>query len=372
MKPGVIVSIIILITANLFASDFSKLKMINSGVGGNNTRQGLKRFTKDVLNFKPAIAIIFFGMNDAVNDHNSVPLPEFKKNIAKMIDLSKKNNVKTILVTVHPIMETKLYQRHKDNLQKFYLNRGGANKIIASYNQAIRELAKENQVPLVDFYQKAKTVNPEFSSNLITGSDGVHLCENGKKVLAQLVVEKLKKIAKGNETIVCFGDSITEFDYSTEVLRILDSKRFPTYTTSVTPSDNHPDTTPPLMLFDGNFKNISNHSVEYSDDVEIIVDLQKSEDLESIELIAFNGENYRLNEVELFVGNRQDSLKRSGSLKNKEDAGREAQIFKFGVNEKIRFIKLRVKKSKNSKRILLSEIRIQKANNLSEKKSEEL
>lgn len=40
------------------------LELINSGVSGNTSTQGLERIEKDVLIHKPDIVLINFGMND--------------------------------------------------------------------------------------------------------------------------------------------------------------------------------------------------------------------------------------------------------------------------------------------------------------------
>ena len=46
-------------------NDFGrKFHLINSGVSGNNTREALKRFDRDVASFKPDIVIVTLGGND--------------------------------------------------------------------------------------------------------------------------------------------------------------------------------------------------------------------------------------------------------------------------------------------------------------------
>ena len=59
-----------------------KFHIINSGVSGNNTREALSRFDRDVADFKPDMVIVTLGGNDcipALDRH--VPEEEFVKNL---------------------------------------------------------------------------------------------------------------------------------------------------------------------------------------------------------------------------------------------------------------------------------------------------
>ena len=367
MKKMMIFLAVLTMLSSLSANSFKKLKMINSGIGGNNSRQGLKRFAKDVLKYKPDTVIIFFGMNDAVNDGNSVSLDEFRKNLTAMVDMARINKITPLLVTIHPVDEKALYRRHKDNLQKFYLSRGGANKILDSYNDIIRALAQEKDVALIDFAKEATSVNLNAGKNIVSSKDGVHLSIAGKQVLGKLIAKILRKDAEAFEKIVCFGDSITYFGYITEVLKELDPERFPIYTTSVASVMPHKDTEPPSLLIDGNYKNIGNQSVQYPDDVEILVDLRKQKTISKIKIIGFNGGNYKLHDISLFVGKEKNNLNKIGFQLIKEKSDRKARIFTFNISQKIRYFKVKVIKTKGAGRILLSEIKIEEERKCNEK-----
>lgn len=56
--------------------------MINSGVGGNTSREALDRIGKDVLVYRPDLVMVEFGGNDATPDPNREVSPdEFEENL---------------------------------------------------------------------------------------------------------------------------------------------------------------------------------------------------------------------------------------------------------------------------------------------------
>lgn len=62
----------------------AQVSAVNGATGGDTTVQGLQRLQKKVLEEKPDLVLIGFGMND--NNINSVPVPAFKHNLLAMID----------------------------------------------------------------------------------------------------------------------------------------------------------------------------------------------------------------------------------------------------------------------------------------------
>jgi lysophospholipase L1-like esterase len=63
----------------------ARITAVNGATGGDTTVQGLKRLPTKVLAEKPDLVLIGFGMND--QNVGGVPLPEFKKNLEKMVAL---------------------------------------------------------------------------------------------------------------------------------------------------------------------------------------------------------------------------------------------------------------------------------------------
>ncbi len=117
-----------------------KVQVINSGVGGDTTRGALKRLDAAVLDLKPDLVIIMFGVNDenARGDSNDVPVAEYKKNLTEMVGkIRTKTGADVILMTTS--MKNLGWEATKGNLDK--------------YADCVRGLGKELNVCVVDSFQ---------------------------------------------------------------------------------------------------------------------------------------------------------------------------------------------------------------------------
>ena len=160
---------------------------VNAGVGGHNTKQGLHRMQKDVLDHDPAVVVILFGTNDVRVDSERayVLLEQFEKNLEEMVKRSRKAGAEVVMCTLPPINEKKYFTRHK--LEDFIAH-GGLKKLLADYRGATMNVAKRNKVPLVDLNQVLEN-HPKWIS-----PDGVHPSKEGTAIIAKLVAEKVKPL----------------------------------------------------------------------------------------------------------------------------------------------------------------------------------
>ena len=55
----------------------ARVEIVNAGISGNTTVQGLSRIDKDVLDKQPHLVVVMFGMNDVAR----LPLKEFAANL---------------------------------------------------------------------------------------------------------------------------------------------------------------------------------------------------------------------------------------------------------------------------------------------------
>jgi acyl-CoA thioesterase-1 len=74
----------------------SRVTAVNGATGGDTTVQGLQRLPAKVLDEKPDLVLIGFGMND----HNigSVPLPQFQQNLEEIVDRIRQNTEAEIIL----------------------------------------------------------------------------------------------------------------------------------------------------------------------------------------------------------------------------------------------------------------------------------
>ena len=161
------------------------IRVINAGVNGNTSRQGLKRLERDVLSRKPDAVIIFFGVNDSRLDAPKihVPLPEYETNLSTIIDRCRAIGAKVILGASPPVDSEAYYTRHpKTN----YLAVGGLEPWLTKYRETVLRVVESKRVPLVDLNQRL-TNEPAWRQ-----PDGVHPTDEGNKILARIFAQKIK------------------------------------------------------------------------------------------------------------------------------------------------------------------------------------
>ena len=210
MKQVSLISLLIL-PAGLKSQSEKPVVVLNKGIGGNNTVAALKRFDKDVLEAKPDYLIIYIGMNDSVNSHGIVALDDYKGNMQKMLDAARKNGISPVIVTMNPVIETYVKKRHPQHPA------GNINGYQKTYDDAIRSLAAENNIPLVDLrklvleHSKSLEEKDSLLRNMANSNveDGVHLTAEGYREFAKLFEVVFKGKIKPGDVVVCFGDSLT-------------------------------------------------------------------------------------------------------------------------------------------------------------------
>ncbi len=87
-----------------YPSQLSKLlqtEVINAGVNGENTQQGLQRLPGILEKYKPQVLIICHGGNDILRRKS---LLKAKENISQMVKLAREKNIHVVLVGV-PALE---------------------------------------------------------------------------------------------------------------------------------------------------------------------------------------------------------------------------------------------------------------------------
>ncbi|SIN90403.1 SGNH/GDSL hydrolase family protein [Chitinophaga niabensis] len=191
--------------------------VINAGVGGNNTDDLLKRIDKDCLAHKPALTVLMAGTND-MNSRKYIPLEQYRKNMATLIEKIQASKSKVLLMTILPFYEPYLLTRHDP---AFYGTDGPA-KRRAAVNETIKSLAAAYKTELLDLgilFEKVGKVGLDKDSLIQNEAnsqktDGIHPTPNGYRFIGLAVYEHILLQKLPQSRIVCFGDSITNGDGS--------------------------------------------------------------------------------------------------------------------------------------------------------------
>jgi len=165
----------------------SQYEFIGAGIGGNKVYDLYLRMDSDVLARTPDIVVIYIGVNDVWHKASygtGTDPDKFEKFYNAIIKRIQQKHIRVILCTPAVIGERTDFTNQQD---------GDLNR----YSVIIRNLAVQNNLPLVDLRQKFldynKQYNTENKEQGILTRDRVHLNAKGN----QLVAEELWKILKG-------------------------------------------------------------------------------------------------------------------------------------------------------------------------------
>lgn len=167
-----------------------EILIYNLGVSGDNTEDLLERFeseTKSRLREDTSIEIIFdIGINDSQFIHskgrNSIPEDKFKNNIHKLIELARKYSSKIIFIGLTPVDEAKTCPIEWNK------NKSYKNEYIKKYNNLIKLICKENNIPFIDIFSEWVKLN--YKKLL---EDGLHPNTEGHKLIYERIKEFLEK-----------------------------------------------------------------------------------------------------------------------------------------------------------------------------------
>jgi lysophospholipase L1-like esterase len=195
--------------ADLLANDLSytgkDVKIINAGIGGHTTKMAKARFEKEVLNVKPEVVVIMFGINDAAvdvwkdppADKPRVSLADYRNNLTEMVQALKEQGMRVVLMTSNPLYwsATTLELYGKPPYQPEDVD--GFNVVLRDYITAVREIAKTEDVGLVDVFAafEAYDAEPKHKPGALS-PDGMHPADAGHRIIADLLIEHLTSADK--------------------------------------------------------------------------------------------------------------------------------------------------------------------------------
>lgn len=180
-----------------------KLSFLNAGISGDKADGGLRRYQEQVLDEKPTIVTINFGMNDGgygAFDEGKHKI--FVDSTAKMLKLSKDAGVRVVLMSPNAV-DPRIQERFKlylETQQQFYA--------------PLKELAAADGAWFVDQYAITRTILEKLAADnakdVVPLYDGFHTAPSGGLLMSYAILTGLKAPAVVSDvTISASGEPTT-------------------------------------------------------------------------------------------------------------------------------------------------------------------
>jgi lysophospholipase L1-like esterase len=158
--------------------------VVNEAVGGSNTsrvgKHALARISK-VRAHQADWVIVQFGINDCWIDggveggKSRVSLADYKKNLTEMVQTLREDRTRVLLMTPNQL---------RSDVAPWRVDR------LEEYVRAVRQVAAEQTVPLVDIWDAYDELSASERDALLL--DGVHPNDAGQALVAEKIVARLK------------------------------------------------------------------------------------------------------------------------------------------------------------------------------------
>lgn len=177
-------------------------KVINMGYPGFNTAELDARLDEALQIAKPKYVILMAGANDALNDKKFLSAEQTRLHLQAMVRHAQASGATVLLVTIHDPDLKRLLQRHRPE------DYGASSPLerLAMVNSIVVAVALRQNATVVDFH---RTLARAGGANTDLSTDGVHLTAKGYGMLARAVRAKLPEEIPAQDTVLCFGDSLT-------------------------------------------------------------------------------------------------------------------------------------------------------------------
>ena len=183
-----------ILTYSLCGNPGTPFFIFNLGSGGDAIHLALNRLDWDVINRKPDIVTLMFGINDVWHEHVGATLRgDYIKSMRKAVSRLQKAGVEVWLITPPP------YDNQSQSDTPLDPQRSGLEKYVSE----LKTLAESQKLPLINFYDEMRQIaaeqqkfDPQFT---LFGKDRVHLKPSGNFVMADIFLRSQDAISPDND-----------------------------------------------------------------------------------------------------------------------------------------------------------------------------
>jgi lysophospholipase L1-like esterase len=155
--------------------------VINTAISGHTTVTLLEGHDWRVRQFQPHVVFVMIGTNDCFRG-NGISVSQFTANLNRLVDCFEADHILPVLQTSCPLLPNSDSEREPT---------------FADYMPAVREVAAQRQLPLVDHMQYWQQ-RPAL--HYVWMSDGIHPNHFGHRAFAHLLFKSLEIFDPASDT----------------------------------------------------------------------------------------------------------------------------------------------------------------------------
>ena len=173
-------------------------KLIGKGISGDKVSDLLTRYKKDVIDLNPDIVFIYIGINDVWHKYDfgtGSDIDLYENGLRQIISEIQKIGAKVVLCTPTVIGENYGDFTLANQYIKQYRDAKtmeSMNKDLDEFSDVVRKLSSEYSTDLIDlrrvFIDYISQNNPNNNPSGILTYDGVHLNDQGNKLIADQMI----------------------------------------------------------------------------------------------------------------------------------------------------------------------------------------
>ena len=181
--------------ASLLQSSLRKagydVDVINHGIGGERTDQALARLSRDIQSLEPTLVTVMYGTNDSYVDkgqkESRLTKDVYVANLQKIVSELRRTGIQVVLMTE---------PRWGDKAAPNGVGEN-PNLRLEPFVEGCRQVAREQNVPLVDHFQIWSKANAEGTDIGEWTTDQCHPNPSGHKVLAEAMLPVILPMLDG-------------------------------------------------------------------------------------------------------------------------------------------------------------------------------
>ena len=153
--------------------------------------------------FSPDLVVVQFGINDSWIDAGEgrreprLSRAEYRDNLVFIVRTLKADGARIVLMTPNPMRwdrpeEMAVFRAHPGLLDT--ADERGLNGLLDLYAESVREVAREEDVPLVDVHRAFEAYGDEPGQSireLLIAGDGIHPSAAGQRLVCRLLTAAL-------------------------------------------------------------------------------------------------------------------------------------------------------------------------------------